>query len=234
VNKRNGNGKEKKKVAKSGIKKRAELKIKTMKIEELKPHPQNPRKHPPKGSEQWNALKTSLEHDYFDPIVFNERNGLLVSGHLRAKVLRESGFTHADAVIKNYANDVHIARMIAANQLQGEDDFQMIKDLIEEIDTGAIDLELTGIPENEIAEMMAPDMPGEDPEIVFTEELMECHNYVCLYFDNEVDWLQAQTLLGITTVKALDSKPGFEKKGVGRVMRGPEAIQKILRGGGEA
>lgn len=70
----------------------------------------------------------------------------------------------------------------------------------------------------------------ERPEIEFTEELMESHNYVVLYFENDVDWLQAQTLFGLKTVKALDSKKGFEKCGIGRVLRGPEAIERI-RGG---
>lgn len=33
------------------------------------------------------------------------------------------------------------------------------------------------------------------------EELLEKHNYVVLYFDNDVDWLQALTLFDIHTVR---------------------------------
>jgi hypothetical protein len=73
------------------------------------------------------------------------------------------------------------------------------------------------------------DMSTEKPEIEFTQELMEEHNYVVLYFENSVDWLQAQTLLGLKTVKALDSKKGFEKTGIGRVIKGSEAIKKLMR-----
>lgn len=66
-----------------------------------------------------------------------------------------------------------------------------------------------------------------EPDIKFTEELLEEHNYVVLYFDNSVDWLQAQSLLGLESVHALSSKPGFEKKGVGRVLKGAQALEHL-------
>jgi len=56
---------------------------------------------------------------------------------------------------------------------------------------------------------------------------LEEHNYIVLYFTNEIDWLQAKTLFGLKTVKALDSKKGFEKMGIGRVLNGAEAIERI-------
>lgn len=67
----------------------------------------------------------------------------------------------------------------------------------------------------------------EEPEIEFTQELMESHNYIVLVFDNDIDWLQAQSMFGLKTVAAKNSKPGFEKKGVGRVLKGSEALNKI-------
>ena len=67
----------------------------------------------------------------------------------------------------------------------------------------------------------------------FTEELLEEHNYIVLYFDNEVDWLQAKTLFGVKKVKALDSKKGFEKAGVGRVVNGAQALENLRKVGME-
>lgn len=70
-------------------------------------------------------------------------------------------------------------------------------------------------------------------DVEFTQILDEAHNYIVLYFDSEVDWLQAQTLFGIKQVKLLstangrDNKNGF-KYGIGRVMRGSEAINRLL------
>lgn len=71
------------------------------------------------------------------------------------------------------------------------------------------------------------DVDDKEPDIKFTEELLEEHNYVVLYFDNSVDWLQAQSLLGLESVHALSSKPGFEKKGVGRVLKGAQALEHL-------
>lgn len=73
----------------------------------------------------------------------------------------------------------------------------------------------------------------EEGEVQFTEELLEEHNYIVLYFDNEVDWLQAKTLFGVKKVKALDSKKGFEKAGVGRVVNGSQALENLRKAGME-
>lgn len=69
----------------------------------------------------------------------------------------------------------------------------------------------------------------EEPDVNFSQELLEEHNYVVLYFDNSVDWLQAQSLFGLKTVKALDSKKGYKKQGVGRVLKGAEALENIRK-----
>lgn len=134
--------------------KAASLIIKRMDLRKLKPHPRNPREHPETGSPEWSVLKKSLESDYFDPIVWNKRNGCLVSGHLRAKVMRESGYTHADCVIVDYDEPTHIARMIAANKPIGVDDRAALKDLLLELDTGAFDMSLSGYDVGELEEMM--------------------------------------------------------------------------------
>lgn len=68
-------------------------------------------------------------------------------------------------------------------------------------------------------------------EVPFTEELLEEHNYIVLYFDNSVDWLQAQTLFGdfIKKKQALNSKDGYRKMGVGRVVRGADFLKELTR-----
>lgn len=69
----------------------------------------------------------------------------------------------------------------------------------------------------------------EKPEVDFTEELLEEHNYVVLYFDNSVDWLQAESLFGLKQVQALNSKEGFRKIGVGRVIKGNVALERLRK-----
>lgn len=77
----------------------------------------------------------------------------------------------------------------------------------------------------------------EMPEVEFTQVLDETHNYIVLYFDNDVDWLQAQTLFGIKPVRLLSTKRGSsnvngKKVGVGRVLRGVDVISKIMKENG--
>ena len=74
----------------------------------------------------------------------------------------------------------------------------------------------------------------EVPEVEFTQVLDESHNYVVLYFDNEVDWLQAQTLFGIKPVRLLSTAKdknnvNGNKVGLGRVLRGREVINRLLK-----
>ncbi|MBU2177444.1 MAG: DNA modification methylase, partial [Gammaproteobacteria bacterium] len=118
----------------------AVLEIQRVKLADVKIHPRNPRIHPKPGSAEWESLKASLIHDYFDPLVLNTRNNMWVSGHLRSKVLLAEGYVHADVVVKDYDEETHYARMIAANKQIGEFDFPALKDLMEEIDTGAFDM----------------------------------------------------------------------------------------------
>lgn len=82
---------------------------------------------------------------------------------------------------------------------------------------------------------VADDLPEQPvdpdaPEVPFAEELLEKHNYVVLYFDNDVDWLQALTLFDIHTVRDSCARPGYERRGVGRVIRGADAINRITGG----
>ncbi|HRJ09354.1 MAG TPA: hypothetical protein PK490_12270 [Prosthecobacter sp.] len=74
-----------------------------MSLDELRPHPRNPRKHPEPGSKMWEIMKRSLDRSYFEPLVWNRRNGCLVSGHLRLKVLKEMGYAQADVSVVDLA-----------------------------------------------------------------------------------------------------------------------------------
>ena len=126
----------------------ANLEVQRMRLSELKAHPRNSeiRKHPKPGSPAWETLKKSMSHDYFDPIVWNEKNGFLVSGHLRLKILIAEDYTEVDVVVKSYTEKVHMARMLAANKTVGDNDRDGMKAFFEELvlDDSEFDLALTG------------------------------------------------------------------------------------------
>jgi hypothetical protein len=74
----------------------------------------------------------------------------------------------------------------------------------------------------------------EMPEVEFTQVLSESHNYIVLYFDDDVDWLQAQTLLDIKPVRLMSTKHGEnnvngQKIGIGRVLRGVDVFNRLLK-----
>lgn len=103
------------------------------------PHEDNPRVLPLRDSPEWKTLRASLEHDYFDPIIWNRRNGKLVSGHVRAPIMIELGFTHADVVVVDYDQATHKARMIAANAHSGNNDETKLEALLAELKGISVD-----------------------------------------------------------------------------------------------
>lgn len=138
----------------------ARITIERLPLADVRPHPRNPREHPEPGTEAWEKLKRSLAADYFDPLVWNRRNGLLVSGHLRRKVLLELGTTHADVVVVDWPEPIHLARMVAANRQAGKDDRAALATIIEELHLGAVDLALTALPDAALAKLLpSADVP---------------------------------------------------------------------------
>ena len=70
--------------------------------------------------------------------------------------------------------------------------------------------------------------------VKFTEVLGEEHNYVVLFCDNNVDWLQMQTIFEVGDCRELSTARGREntisrKKGVARVIRWADAYERIKR-----
>ena len=111
-------------------------------------------------------------------------------------------------------------------------------DLLAEIMSGLgdIDLDITGYDDDALASLL--DAVEDDPEPVpgevpFTEVLREEHNYIVLYFDNEVDWLQAESIFALETVQSLSTRTDGKvtessvRRGVGRVLNGAKAMEVI-------
>lgn len=103
-------------------------------------------------------------------------------------------------------------------------------------DLGEIDIDITGYDDEALASLL--DAVEDDPEPVpgevpFTEVLREEHNYIVLYFDNEVDWLQAESIFALETVQSLSTRTDGKvtessvRRGVGRVLNGAKAMEVI-------
>ena len=75
-----------------------------------------------------------------------------------------------------------------------------------------------------------------EARVPFTEILNEEHNFIVLYFDNNVDWLQAETLFEVGAVKEyptssakVQSEQFRNKIGVGRVLNGAKALETLRK-----
>lgn len=158
---------------------------KKMNIDDLFPADYNPRLDLQPGDPDYEALKRSiLEFGYVDKIIWNKRTGRVVGGHQRLKVLKELGFTELYVTIIDEPEAREKMLNIALNKIEGDWDTQLLKDLLEELDTGENDIELTGYTEEEIESLMTqfhvPDFePGSEDEQGELDEFKEPETVIC-------------------------------------------------------
>lgn len=138
------------------------LDMQTMKLSDLKPAPYNPRVDLKPGDKEFEKLKRSVEtFGLVEPVVFNKRSGYVVGGHQRLKVLQIMGFDEVPVSVVDLDDDMERALNVALNKIEGDWDYAKLKDLLQELDTGAFDLDLTGFDSDEIENLMTA---------VFTED----------------------------------------------------------------
>lgn len=143
----------------------------------LAPDPANPNKM---AAEDKARMEKSLaEFGDLSGVVINRRTGYIIGGHQRVDVLKDAELITEDlpkpepdgTVARGYLKHggrkytVRVvdwpekkahAAMLAANRFArvGQDDAQLLKDLLEELDTGELDMDLTGFDEKTIEELM--------------------------------------------------------------------------------
>jgi DNA modification methylase len=144
------------------------LKIPT---EKLKPSKYNPRKDLKPGDPEYEKLRRSIEEfGYVEPVIWNKRTGNIVGGHQRYKVLLDMGVSEVDCVVVDLDETKEKALNLALNKIQGDWDYEKLKDLLQELDTGEFDLELTGFDMGEIEDLMTQ---FHVPEEIIEDEVPE-------------------------------------------------------------
>ena len=203
----------------------------------MKQHPKNPNIHPQKQIDL--LAKNINEMGWRSPVTVSKRSGYIIRGHGRLEAAKVNGYEHVPVDYQDYADEAaELVDLVADNRLAELSymDSNLLDDVLEQIRYEDIDFELTGFDDNDANEaisIVGVEAEEEKPEIEFTEVLREEHNYIVLYFDNEVDWLQAQTVFDIKTVKALSTRKdgkitkGRENKGIGRVINGAKALEAL-------
>ncbi len=122
-------------------------------IDELKPHPKNPRVHPDIAIAK---LEQSIkEFGWTNPILVS-KDGYILAGHARLKAAEKAGIQEVPVIYLELEGAKAEAYLVADNRLQDETDwdYEKLKDLLQELDTGELDLELTGFDMDEIEDLV--------------------------------------------------------------------------------
>lgn len=194
------------------------------KLSEIKPYDKNPRKNDEAVEYVANSIK---EFGFKVPIVI-DKDGIIVAGHTRYKASKKLGLKEVPCIVADDLTDEQIkAYRLADNKVSEKAKW----------DNKLLDIELDDIFSLNMSDFGFEFNEKEDEEVgeeEFPEILGEEHNYIVLYFDNEVDWLQAETLFDLKKVKNLSTRKdgkitnGMKSTGIGRVIKGRDAIEKLL------
>lgn len=202
------------------------MKVIDVDIDKVEPYKNNPRNNLEAIDKVADSLK---EFGWQQPIVVDS-DYIVIVGHTRLLAAKQLGYEKVPIVIAENLTDEQVkAYRLADNKVSEFSDWNS-KALDKELD-GILNIDMSDFGFNLSFDEAMPEIEDETPpEIKFTEELLEENNYIVLKFDNSVDWLQAQTVFGMETVKALHSKPNFEAKGTGRVIDGAKALNNLIGG----
>ena len=134
-------------------------------IAEVIPNPRNPNTHP---ETQIDLLAKILDFQGWRiPIVVSKLSGFVVRGHGRLLAAQKLGLKKVPVDEQAYENEAQEwADLVADNRIAelAEMDRSALKDIIEELDTGEMDLDLTGFNSSDLENMMSEFHPLEGDE----------------------------------------------------------------------
>ena len=165
----------------------------TVKVKDLVPNPKNPRMDLRPGMPMYDKLRKSIENfGYIDPIIWNRRTGMIVSGHQRFQVMKdiaeEKGepFDTVDVMEVDMPENKQDSFMVAVNKITGiwgnEKLAQLFRELSEE------DLQYTGYESFEIDELLSEkiDLTEYEDDDTLIDNTEEQSTYkLMVFFDSE-------------------------------------------------
>ena len=141
------------------------MEIRKVRLKDLNPAPYNPRVDlTPDDPEYQRIAKSLAAFGYVDPLVWNERSGNLVSGHQRLKILLASGVTEEQVSVVDLDPEAERALNLALNNNEGKWDTPRLKDVIEELDTGHFDFDVTGFTQQDLHALFLAGPPEDEGE----------------------------------------------------------------------
>lgn len=202
------------------------MQIENVNISDLTPYSKNPRHNEEAVEYVANSIR---EFGFRVPIVIDKDN-VVVAGHTRLLAAKSLNFEEVPCIRANDLSDEQIrAYRLVDNKVS---EFSKWDDKLLDAELDALfDLDMSAFGFFDDEEEEEEQEEEIIPEVEFTEVLEEENNYIVLFFDNAIDWLQAETLFDIKSVKGLSTRKdggGTPSKGVGRVLNGSKALSKII------
>ena len=189
------------------------------KIKDIKTNPNNPRYI---KDEKFNKLVQSIkelpEMLELRPIVVNDEM-VVLGGNMRLKACQKAGLKEVPIIKASDLSPEQQQEFIIKDNIGfGEWDWDMLANEwdAEKLTDWGLDVPI-----------LDEKLEIEEQEIEFSEYMDESHNYVVLLFDNDIDWLSAQTHFELKSVysKRQNGKPW--SKGIGRVINGADYLKKL-------
>jgi len=202
------------------------MQIKKVKITSIKPNKANPRIIKDfKFGKLVKSIRQFPEMLKIRPIVVNKEN-VILGGNMRYKASLEAGLEEIYIIKAEELTDEQQQEFIIKDNVGfGEWDWDELANQwdIDKLSDWGVDVPFS---EEEVEEMTNPE--NADTENIFATELDAESNYLVLKFDKDIDWIQAKTIFGLQTEQTERRANGKAwSSGIGRVLNGVEAINKI-------
>lgn len=124
-------------------------------VAKLVPNPKNPNQHP--DSQIQLLGRIIRQTGWRQPITVSKRSGFIVKGHGRLAAALLEGVKEVPVDYQNYTTEAEeYADLVADNRIAelAETDSKLLADILADIDTGEIPVELTGYTEDEVANLV--------------------------------------------------------------------------------
>ena len=196
-----------------------------VKISKVKGNPNNPRII---KNDKFKKLVTSIkefpEMLKLRPIVVDE-DMMVLGGNMRLKASKDAGLKEVWIEVAEGLTEEQKKEFIVKDNVGfGEWEWDMLANEWDSSKLAEWGLDVWQN-EDDIQEIRNPE--NKESENPFATELDRESNYIVLKFNNDIDWIQAKTLFGLKTETARRSNGKAWSSGVGRVLNGVDAINKI-------
>ena len=197
------------------------------KLADIVPYANNTKKHD--ETQIKNVAESIKKYGWVQPLVI-DNDGTIVIGHCRALAAEKLGIEEVPCVVVSdlTEEEINALRIVDNKTNESPWDFDLLSAELPEIDLSDFEFDF-GI-EDEKTEIVE----DETPEVEFSEILGEENNYLVLQFKTDIDWLNAQSIFGLETVKSYSTRKdgkvakNMERKGVARVLDGAKVLNELL------